>query len=331
VSGINPYEKLRSRLLRLGPGHPLLRFAIRTQARLSGFRMGADAHRISLSKGARTIHVAEREYPSIPFIVHVWDHLFATTVAREGADGTEVLDFSAPALHTYRDNGLSFWFPGVVEDAAVDLYTSLHRPAPGDVVWDGGAHAGATTYFLAKMVGSTGKVYAFEPDEHNFQFLLRNIEMHKLENVIPLQIALAGATGKQMFSMSGSLGSGLLGRSQCSDAAAAREVETVSFSEACERFGAPSFVKLDIEGAEVEVIASALETLRRIPIHLAIETEHRVHDELTSIPIRKMLRQIGYGVASDKPTGEEFTWATPPAEAITPSVTPRHQVQEGLA
>lgn len=309
---MNPYEKIRTRLLRLGAGHPLLRFAMRTQARLSGFRIGTDAQRISVSKDGRTIYVAEREYPSLPFIVHVWDHLFATTVSRAGADGTEVLEFSEPALHTYRDNGLSFWFPGIAEDAAIDLYTCRHRPAPGDVVWDGGAHAGATTYFLARMVGSGGKVYAFEPDEHNFQFLLRNIEMHQLENVIPLQIALAGATGKQMFSMSGSLGSGLLGRSQCSDQAAAREVETVSFAEACHRFGVPSFVKLDIEGAEVEFIAGAVETLRRIPIHLAIETEHRVNDELTSVPIRRMLGQIGYRVDSEKPTGEEFTWATPP-------------------
>ncbi|MGA8530644.1 MAG: FkbM family methyltransferase [Acidobacteriaceae bacterium] len=312
MTRLNLYEKIRTKLLDLGPNHPLLRFAIRTQARVSGFRVRVGAGRISLSKGERTVHVAEREYPSIPFIVHVWDHLFATTIAHKGEDGRDVLDFSEPALHTYRGNGLSFWFPGLVEDAAADLYTRMHRPTTGDVVWDGGAHAGATTYFFSQMVGSTGKVVAFEPDEENFQFLLRNIDLHSLHNVIPLKIALAGATGRQMFSMSGTVGSGLLGRNQCFDNAAAREVETLSFAEACERFGVPSFVKLDIEGAEVEVIASAVETLRRAPIHLAIETEHRLNDQLTSIPVGRMLREIGYRVDSDRPTGEEFTWATPP-------------------
>ncbi|HEX3986875.1 MAG TPA: FkbM family methyltransferase [Acidobacteriaceae bacterium] len=289
---------------------------------MSGFRVRADAFHISLSKGKRTIHIADCNYPSIPFLVHVWDHLFATTVALEDVDGQQVLDFSAPALHTYRDSGLSFWFPGIVEDAAADLYTSRYRPTAGDVVWDVGAHAGATSYFLSKMIGNTGKVFAFEPDEHNFQFLLRNIELHGLRNVIPLPIALASASGRQLFSMSGTLGSGLVEHSQCPDNAVAREVEAVSFQEACTRFGVPSLVKMDmdIEGAEADVIAGALDTLQRFPVHFAIETEHRVNDQLTSVPIGRMLRQIGYRVVSDRRTGEEITWATPPAlPALTAS------------
>ena len=30
------------------------------------------------------------------------------------------------------------------------------------------------------MVGPNGKVYAFEPDQNNYQYLLQNIELHKL-------------------------------------------------------------------------------------------------------------------------------------------------------
>jgi len=35
----------------------------------------------------------------------------------------------------------------------MDAYTHGYAPQPGDVVWDAGAHAGATAYFLAQMVG----------------------------------------------------------------------------------------------------------------------------------------------------------------------------------
>ena len=44
------------------------------------------------------------------------------------------------------------------------------------------------------MVGLTGKVYAFEPDDTNYEFLLRNIELHQLTNVIPVKAALSGKT-----------------------------------------------------------------------------------------------------------------------------------------
>ena len=47
----------------------------------------------------------------------------------------------------------------MVEDDCMDAYTASYRPGEGDVVWDVGAHAGMTTYFLSQMVGATGRVY----------------------------------------------------------------------------------------------------------------------------------------------------------------------------
>ena len=71
----------------------------------------------------------------------------------------------------------------------MDAYTHGYVPQPGDVVWDAGAHAGATAYFLAQMVGPSGKVYAFEPDQNNYNYLLQNIELHKLPSVITSKAA----------------------------------------------------------------------------------------------------------------------------------------------
>jgi len=73
----------------------------------------------------------------------MWDLLFDTVIPEmQGNDA--VLDFSQPGLHRYKKSGVALWSPGVVEEDSMDAYLAGHQPQPGDVVWDIGAHAGAT-------------------------------------------------------------------------------------------------------------------------------------------------------------------------------------------
>jgi FkbM family methyltransferase len=307
------YESVRESLLKLGPANPVLRSAIRLQARASGFRVDASAQQIALSKDHRRMLLPVSHYPVVPSVVHMWDLLFDTVAPQmQGEDA--VLDFSKPGLHRYNKSGVALWSPGVVEEDSMDAYVAGYHPQPGDVVWDIGAHAGATSYFFAQMVGSGGKVYAFEPDELSHSYLLRNIELHQLQNVIPVKKALAESTGTARFSMDGTLGAGLADFTQCPDKSKFREVETISFTDACHEYEPPTFVKMDVEGAEVAVIHGALSVLKETPIRFAIETEHRVNREYTSVPITGMLSGIGYKVWSSREFGgQQFTWAEPKA------------------
>jgi FkbM family methyltransferase len=304
------YESLRERLLSLGAAHPLLRFFIRLQARRNGFEFVESEGRLSLSKGNREILLPESHYPVVPSVVHIWDLVFET-VEPEIRGEKAILDFSKPGLHRYRKSGVSLWSPGLVEEDSMDAYTAAYQPQPGDVVWDAGAHGGVTSYFLSQMVGPAGKVFAFEPDDHTYEYLLRNIELHKLENVVPVKKALAGKTGVAAFSMDGTVGAGIAGFVQCADKQKVREVETISFADACSEFGIPTFVKMDVEGVEADVIQAALPFLKEHPVRLAIETEHRVAREFTSVPITRMLTGIGYSVSSSSIDGVRFTWAGP--------------------
>ena len=71
------------------------------------------------------------------------------------------------------------------------IYKMEHvTPAPGDIVLDIGAYRGDTAAFFRKYVGENGRVFAFEPDETNFQFLVENIEKNRLANVVPVKKAL---------------------------------------------------------------------------------------------------------------------------------------------
>jgi FkbM family methyltransferase len=304
------YESIRESLLRLGPQSAVLHAIFRLQARVHGVKVTETDGQILMAKGNQSVLLPSNQYLMVPYTLHMWDQFFDSIVPSARGE-SRVLDFSKPALHQYSKTGLSLWAPSVVEEDSIDAYTAAYRPQPGQTIWDVGAHGGFTSYCLAQMVGPTGKVYAFEPDEHIYPYLLRNIEMHKLENVIPVKKALAGATGRAQFSMDGSLGAGLTDYTHTADAREISEVETISFSDAAREFGLPAFVKIDIEGAEVAVIRSALSFLKENPIHFAIETEHRVDREYTSIPIARMLSSIGYKVWSSTEFGQQFTWAEP--------------------
>src|SRR3954471_15548180 len=64
----------------------------------------------------------------------------------------------------------------------------------GDVVLDIGANIGFYTKILSELVGSTGKVYAFEPDKTNFSYLKKNTA--NLNNVMLINKAVSDSTGK---------------------------------------------------------------------------------------------------------------------------------------
>lgn len=303
--------QLKNRLLKHGPNSRLVRQAFRLQAALHGISMHVEDEKISLTRGSQRVVLATRDAISVPFIVHQWD-LFKETLTPERHNGHDVLDFSRPRLHHYRKTGISFYAPGIAEDDCMDAYTDVYSPNDGDVVWDVGANAGMSSYLFAQMVGPTGKVYAFEPDETNYGFLVRNIEMHKLSNVIPVKAALSDKTGTANFCMDGTMGAGLSDFLQYSASDANRLVQTLSFEDASKQFGAaPTYVKLDIEGAEITVIASALDFLRSHPIYFAIESNHVVDGDMTSGPLEDLFKKAGYHAWSSDEYGQRFTWAKP--------------------
>jgi len=63
-------------------------------------------------------------------------------------------------------------------------------------VIDIGAHIGYFTLLLAKLVGTNGTVYAFEPEPSTYRFLCKNIKINGYANIIPIQKAVSNKNGK---------------------------------------------------------------------------------------------------------------------------------------
>jgi FkbM family methyltransferase len=162
------------------------------------------------------------------------------------------------------------------------------------------------------MVGPEGKVYAFEPDDLNYAYLIKNIARHELPNVIPVRKALSGSSGTAQFFMNGTVASGIRDFVVYSDDVKTREVPTISMEDACRELGSvPSYIKMDIEGAELSFIEGAKAFLKSHPVHFAIESYHKVDGEYTYKRLDPLFEEIGYDHLSSNVFEQMFTWARP--------------------
>jgi FkbM family methyltransferase len=307
-------QKLKDSLVGLGADNRLTQIALSLHARRVGFKIDfSDPTRMWLEKGNRRLALAKRDLTFVPIMMECFDLMF-DSILPTIVSGKETLDFSKPAFHTYKRNGMGFFFPSIPEEDPLDQYTYWYTPKPGDIVWDAGAYSGATTCLLASMVGPTGKVYAFEPDDLNFAYLTKNIAHHGITNVIPVRKALSGTTGTTIFFMDGTMASGIRDFVVYSDSKHNKEVPTISMEDACKELNCvPTYIKMDIEGAELAFLQGAKEFLRRHPVNFAIESYHRVDGEYTYKMLDPIFAEIGYDSISSDIFKQMFTWAKPRA------------------
>lgn len=247
-------------------------------------------------------------------MVRYFDSYFSQVAPQQF--GTDlVVDYSGPRLQTY-PSGLQFEISSIPEEAeALESYFYWYRPGPADTIFDVGAYCGVSTYHFAKTVPD-GKVVAFEPDPINYELLIRNIDRHRLSNVIPVRSAIAGKSGTAAFSSEGTMGSLLERHSSRATLGSIETIQTLSFEDACQKYGVPDFAKIDIEGSEIEMLAAAQQFLRQHPIRFALDTNHwmkgtATRGELTTSTVEQLFRECGYEAHSSTDFGYMTTWARP--------------------
>lgn len=126
---------------------------------------------------------------------------------------------------------------------------------PGMTVVDVGANIGYYTLLSARLVGDTGKVYAFEPDPSYYSLLKKNIEVNKLAAIVwPFNLAIGNNDGKIPFFLGISTGSSLFRVPDITGQEVL--VDVVSLDNFFSRRNWPvvEFVKIDAEGADKIVL-----------------------------------------------------------------------------
>jgi FkbM family methyltransferase len=121
---------------------------------------------------------------------------------------------------------------------------------PEDVFWDVGAHFGYYS-LLASRLARAGQCHSFEPNADNYWYLEHHARWNRLKNLTAFPCAIAAQNGVRKFG-GGGTGGGHLDNGTAE--VRARSVDSLVQSGDCR---APTFVKIDVEGAEVEVLRGA--------------------------------------------------------------------------
>lgn len=73
----------------------------------------------------------------------------------------------------------------------------------------------------------------------------------------------------------------------------------------------PRYIKMDVEGAEIEIIEQARPWLRQHRPTLVIDTQHRVGGRFTDGTVEQLLRECGYDARTTRVQGMRLTTARP--------------------
>lgn len=161
-------------------------------------------------------------------------------------------------------------------EAELELLHHLVRS--GDTVLDIGANLGVYTLRLSELVGPTGQVHSFEPVPRTFRLLDHNVKAHApYPNVRIHQAAVSDRSGPAILHLpvEGTLEDYYYASLAKDPGTAARAipVETVALDGWLTlEIGNVAFLKIDTEGAELEVLRGAARILREFGPIIQCET-----------------------------------------------------------
>lgn len=142
--------------------------------------------------------------------------------------------------------------------------TSLLRKTlrPGMVFVDIGANLGYFTLLAAKIVGNTGHVFAFEPSEYNYKYLLYNTKLNNFDNVDIYPFPVAEKKGWFEYISHGSNGDILeVNSTTIEDVASKVLVRSTTIDDVLGHIQQLDVIKIDIEGGEYRAFMGAKKTI----------------------------------------------------------------------
>lgn len=181
---------------------------------------------------------------------------------------------------------------GTTEPEVQTALTELLKP--GDVFYDVGANVGFYTLLASRLVGPSGHVYALEPVPENIRAIEHNLELSQAANVSILPYAVTDTPGIVALTLSAEpFWTRLSTLPPPPHPAGTIDVTGVSIDElmAKELIMPPDVIKLDVEGAEKEVLVGMRETMRACRPRVVCE----LHDTWTEVS--SLLAEANYHVS----------------------------------
>ncbi|WP_188092610.1 FkbM family methyltransferase [Azospirillum sp. B21] len=184
--------------------------------------------------------------------------------------------------------GRSLDLYGEYAEHEVAVFRSVLRP--GDVAVEVGANIGAQTLPLARMVGPSGSVVAFEPQEMLFNLLSANLALNGVTNVRSRRMAVGSEAGSIRVPVldphrSNNFGALGLGGWDRGEAVSLVTLDSLNLPSC-------RLLKADVEGMEAEVLRGASGLIARHRPVLYVENDRRDR----SPALIGLIRSMGYRV-----------------------------------
>lgn len=142
----------------------------------------------------------------------------------------------------------------------------------GDVAFDIGSNMGPFTICMRDTVGKTGTVYAFDPLPKNSDLLKNTINKNNLSNVRVINKAVGkDRDTMELYVTEQNTGNSTLYPDQEYDKKL--QVDVVPLSDYTNDFDEINFIKVDVEGAELDVIESLSDQIKNVD-YILIELHH---------------------------------------------------------
>ena len=195
-----------------------------------------------------------------------------------------------------------------------------HFAQPGAIAYDLGANLGYTALLLARALGPSGRVFAFEPLADNLERLRRAVTLNGVENRITIVPAAVGARGgPAAFRIHVSGGMGRLengaGRQDGFVAAATVDVVTLDDFVFAEGHAPPAVIKIDLEGGEAAALTGMSRLLRERRPCLLLE----LHGTQAAADVQRQLVAAGYRL-------HKMQRGYPQVDVREPARLPKHVV-----
>ncbi|MBG0784661.1 MAG: FkbM family methyltransferase [Anaerolineaceae bacterium] len=159
----------------------------------------------------------------------------------------------------------------------------------GAVVYDIGANVGYYSLMAAVVSGPKGHVYAFEPLPRNVDYLRKHVTLNKMtDRITVFDVAVSDKTGEAAFDLGASTSMGHLAETGGIKVKQVRLDDMVASGE----IKAPDYMKVDVEGAEYDVLNGARALLAQYKPVIFLDTHNREAHNATV----KLLNELDYEI-----------------------------------
>lgn len=197
----------------------------------------------------------------------------------------------------------SRYYPG---DYEVENYTFLQQQVKtGMHIIDIGAHIGLFSACSSQLTGPLGKIICFEPTPGTFSILKNTLRLNHCDNVIARQAAVSDKEGTATFYVSHTAGcnSNSLVKNKSGNELSVYDVQLVTVDSIVAEYAIhPSLIKIDTEGAELDVLQGGMSTFRKYKpiIILGLHPDFISQKGDSLEQIWDLLHQSGYKVKENK-------------------------------